>query len=40
VTYQRLDDPPLAVGNIVSVAVGVLRHEDGEREIFVVAAVE
>jgi hypothetical protein len=40
VTYQRMDDPPLAVGDVVSVAVGVLRHEDGEREIFVVEAVE
>ncbi len=40
VTYQRLDDPPLAVGDVVSVAVGVLRHEDGEHEIFVVEAVE
>ena len=40
VTYQRLDDPPLAVGDVVSVAVGVLKHEDGDREIFVVEAVD
>jgi hypothetical protein len=40
VTYQRLDDPPLAVGDIVSVAVGVLVHEDGEQEIFVIQAGE
>ena len=40
VTYQRLDDPPLDVGDIVSVAVGVLAHEEGEQEIFVIRGVE
>ena len=40
VTYQRLDDPRLAVGDVVSVAVGVLKDQDGEQEIFVIEAIE
>jgi hypothetical protein len=38
--YQRVDDPPLAVGKMVSVAVGVLRIDGDEREIFVIESVE
>jgi hypothetical protein len=38
--YQRVDDPPLAVGNVVSVAVGVLRIDDAEREIFLIESVD
>ena len=40
VAYQPLDDPPLAVGDVVTMAVGVLKHEDGEQEIFVIEAIE
>jgi hypothetical protein len=38
--YQRVDDPPLAVGEVVSVAVGILRLDGDEQEIFVIASVE
>jgi hypothetical protein len=39
-TYQRRDEPPLAVGDVVSVAVGILRVDGDEREIFLIESVD
>jgi hypothetical protein len=40
IVYQRFDAPALAVGDRVWVAVGLLRSDAGEEEIFLVESIK